>query len=324
MPRYERVQPLFELLCNARRPQTMSELCEKLGVSRATINRLIAFLRDALGQDIRYDRDRNGYWIKHDSKVSGTANLLGLTSTEAASLLEAISVLEQIPPGLIRSNTSVIRSGLQRLCQEYLGNGGLSGRVQLRASHPRKANAKSFGILLDALRKEVRVEFLYRNRGKDDQGARTVSPIRMVLYRSNWYLAAWCHERDGLRVFSLDRVLGVKPLTARAYKPLAKLVDQELESSYGIFTGVASNTAVLLFDAKVAPWVAEEQWHPDAKAEFLTDGRVRLTIPYRVDTELVMEILRYGDSCLVQSPMSLRKNVAQKLMQAAERYKETG
>lgn len=320
MPRYERVQPLFELLCSVSQPQSMAELCEKLGASRATINRLIAFLRDERGQDIRYDRESNGYRLHQDRRTAGTASLLGLTSAEAASLLEAIAILEQIPPGLIRSNTTVIRSGLQRLCHQYLGDGTLSGRVHLRASHSRKASAKSFGAVLDALRKAVRIEFMYRNRGKDDQGTRTVSPVRLVLYRSNWYLAAWCHQREGLRVFSLDRVLGVRLLAAKAVQPSSRLVERELDTSYGIFTGEATHKAVLLFDAKVAPWVAEEQWHPDARAEVLDDGRVRLTIPYRMDTELVMDILRYGSSCEVQSPAPLRKSVARELLEAAKRY----
>ena len=94
----------------------------------------------------------------------------------------------------------------------------------------------------------------------------------------------------------------------------------ELDSSYGIFTGEAKYKATLLFDAVSAPWVAEEQWHPDARAELLDDGRVRLTVPYRMETELVMEILRYGSNCLVQGPASLRRSVAKALRDAAERY----
>jgi predicted DNA-binding transcriptional regulator YafY len=298
----------------------LAELCDKLGASRATVNRLIAFLRVDQGQDIRYDREHNGYRLHRDEKTSGTAALLGLNSAEAASLLEAIAILEQIPPGLIRSSTTDIRSGLQRLCRQYLGESGLSGRIQLRASHPRKASANGFGAVLESLRAGKRIEFLYRNRGTDDSGTRNVSPVRLVLYRSNWYLAAWDHGREGLRIFSLDRIIGVKRLAAAAHKPPARLIERELDTSYGIFTGEAKHKAVLLFDASVARWVAEEQWHPDARAELLDDGRVRLTIPYRIETELVMEILRYGSSCLVQGPASLRRSVAKSLQQAAGRY----
>ncbi|MEY4760833.1 MAG: hypothetical protein RLZZ200_689, partial [Pseudomonadota bacterium] len=63
----------------------MTQLCEKLDASRATITRLIAFLRDEQQQDIRYDREHNGYLLHRDRKTTGTAALLNLSSAEAAS-----------------------------------------------------------------------------------------------------------------------------------------------------------------------------------------------------------------------------------------------
>ena len=35
---------------------------------------------------------------------------------------------------------------------------------------------------------------------------RTVSPQRLAHYRDNWYLDAWCHDRDALRIFALDQM----------------------------------------------------------------------------------------------------------------------
>ena len=320
MPKYERVQPLIDLLSSAHHPLSMQALCEKLDASRATVNRLLAFLRDERGLLIQYDRDRNGYHLQHDHAAATTAAATGLSSVEAASLLEAITILEQIPPGLIRNSTTGIRSGLQRLCRHYLGDGSDKGRIQLRMSHPRKASPTGFGAVLDGLRQECRLRFAYRSRAKDDSGTRTVSPVRLILYRSNWYLAAWCHDHEALRVFSLDRVSGVRPLDGKAYKPPARLIERELDTSYGIFTGEATHHAVLKFDPLSARWVAEEQWHPNAKAESLPDGGVRLSVPYRVETELVMEILRYGPGCEVQGPASLRRSVATALRKAASLY----
>ncbi len=320
MPKYERVQPLIDLLSSSHQPLSMQALCEKLEASRATVNRLLAFLRDERGLQIRYDRDRNGYRLQHDASAATTAAAIGLSSVEAASLLEAIAILEQIPPGLIRNSTTSIRSGLQRLCRQYLGESNEKGRIQLRMSHTRKASPSGFGAVLDGLRQDCRLQFSYRNRGKDDSGTRTVSPVRLVLYRSNWYLAAWCHDNDALRVFSLDRISGVKKLNTKAHKPPARLVERELDTSYGIFTGEATQNAVLKFDALHARWVAEEQWHPNARAEPLPDGGVKLSVPYKVETELVMEILRYGPGCVVQGPAPLRRSVASALRKAAACY----
>ncbi|MEY4761464.1 MAG: hypothetical protein RLZZ200_1320, partial [Pseudomonadota bacterium] len=59
---------------------------------------------------------------------------------------------------------------------------------------------------------------------------------------------------------------------------------------------------------------------PDSRAELLADGRVRLTVPYRIETELAMEILRYGATCIVQGPAPLRRSVARAHADAAARY----
>ena len=35
---------------------------------------------------------------------------------------------------------------------------------------------------------------------------REVSPQRLVHYRDNWYLDAWCHLREDVRSFSIDAI----------------------------------------------------------------------------------------------------------------------
>ncbi|MDT8429578.1 MAG: WYL domain-containing protein [Pseudomonadales bacterium] len=46
----------------------------------------------------------------------------------------------------------------------------------------------------------------YSSRSKEELSERWVSPQRLVYYRDNWYLDAWCHLREGLRMFSIDRL----------------------------------------------------------------------------------------------------------------------
>ena len=322
MARYERLKPLFELLWLSRQPQSMLRLCEQLQASRATVSRLLAYLRTELGLDVRYDRDHNGYLLQRDRKTATAAALMGLSYTETAALLEALVILEQIPPGIVRNASAEARSGMHRLSRHQLWNGGLASRIEIRLPHQRKVAAKIFSTVVDALRADTQLECSYHNRHREVLRTRTVSPIRLVLYRSNWYLAGWCHADEAIRAFSLDRFNAVQPLAKPAHKPPARLVESELDSGYGIFTGNANRKAVLRFEPEAARWVAEEQWHRDATCERCPDGRVRLSVPYNAETELVMEILRYGPKCFVEAPDSLRQSVANAHEAAARRYAE--
>ena len=204
--------------------------------------------------------------------------------------------------------------------RQALGKGELKDRVRLRMSQIRATSADAFATALAALRSRRRLEFVYRSRSRDEEKTRRASPLRLTFYRSNWYLAAWCHEREELRVFSVDRITRPRCLADAVYDPPGELVAAELDSSYGIFTGRADKVAVLRFNDLAARWVAEEEWHPGVKNEPQSDGGVIMRIPYKHETELVMDILRHGPHVEVLGPASLRKSVGEALSTAAKKY----
>jgi predicted DNA-binding transcriptional regulator YafY len=150
---------------------------------------------------------------------------------------------------------------------------------------------------------------------------RVVSPQRLVHYRDNWYLDAWCHLRGGLRVFSVDAVAAVRVLDENAKSVADGVLDRELAAGYGIFAGSETRTAVLRFSPFRARWVSRETWHPEQKGRFDKDGSWRLEVPYSNPTELVMDILKYGGDAEVLKPASLRTQVTETLAAALENYR---
>jgi proteasome accessory factor C len=320
MARFEKLQELFAVLCRTREARSLDSLCDEIGASPATIKRLIAFLREQRGLDIQYDREQNGYRLERGPEDVHVAVLLGLSGSEISALLEAEAVLDQIPPGFMRKETEAARARLGKLRRQTLGRGALKDRVRLRMSQLRSTRADAFSTVLAALRSRRRLGFVYRSRSRDEESARSCSPLRLTFYRSNWYLAAWCHEREELRVFSVDRIDEPRCLPEPVYDPPEELVAAELDSSYGIFTGKADQIAVLRFNELAARWVAEEEWHPGVNSEPQEDGGVILRIPYKHNTELVMDILRHGANVEVLGPVSLRRAVAQAHADAAACY----
>jgi predicted DNA-binding transcriptional regulator YafY len=161
----------------------------------------------------------------------------------------------------------------------------------------------------------------YHARSSDELTERELSPQRLVHYRDNWYLDAWCHLRQGLRSFSLDAIRSAKVLDRKA-KPVAeKTLNDVLVSGYGIFSGKADKQARLRFTPKQARWVASEQWHPEQVSTFMKDGSYLLEFPYSNDGELIMDILRYGADVEVEAPAGLRRKVKRRLEEAAARYR---
>ena len=59
--------------------------------------------------------------------------------------------------------------------------------------------------LRQALRKQLKVHFRYRNSG-GEESERTVRPLSLAYYGPVWLLAAWCELRSDFRSFRLDRI----------------------------------------------------------------------------------------------------------------------
>ena len=57
-----------------------------------------------------------------------------------------------------------------------------------------------------ALVQRKRLWLRYFKRSDRTESEREVSPQRLVHYRDNWYLDAWCHKRQALRTFGLDAI----------------------------------------------------------------------------------------------------------------------
>jgi len=169
--------------------------------------------------------------------------------------------------------------------------------------------AGHFQTVGNAMLSRKRLDLVYYSRARDEQTRRQVSPQRLVYYRDNWYLDAWCHLRKGLRSFSLDAIRSAA-VTARAAREIPEhQLDRDLGGGYGIFSGSETKTAVLRFAPEVARWVSCERWHSAQKGRFEPDGRYVLEIPYAADRELIMDILRFGADAEVLRPRELRAKV---------------
>ena len=165
-----------------------------------------------------------------------------------------------------------------------------------------------------------RIEIDAWNRERDETNTRIVSPQRLVHYRDNWYLDAWCHLRDGLRSFSVDTIQRVKVLREKARDVASSKLDSHFSSAYGIFGGHAKEWAVLRFSPERARWVQSERWHGEQQSEMLPDGSYRLKVPYADERELLMDILRHGRHVEVEAPQSLRRSVADEVAALAATY----
>ncbi|GAB4200191.1 MAG: YafY family protein [Wenzhouxiangellaceae bacterium] len=321
MSRLERVYHLHHILSARRTPVSRQQLMEELECSQATLYRLINQLRDELGAPLEQDEESRDYY--YDRSLAGNFELPGIwiSPGELQALLTAQQVLAQAQPGVIASELQ----GLQDRILKLLDAQGLDlstqpQRIHLQHSAGRTVPGRMMRDVLSALFERRRLRIVYHARTSDAVTERDVSPQRLTFYRGAWYLDAWCHSREGLRSFSLERIQQQQPLDDAAHELDGAALQAHYEGAYGIFSGPAVAVAELIFAAEAARWVAEEVWHPQQRGEWQSDGRYRLQVPYSLSRELVMDILRHGSEVEVVAPASLRQEVAAMAAATARLY----
>jgi predicted DNA-binding transcriptional regulator YafY len=179
---------------------------------------------------------------------------------------------------------------------------------------------EQFQVVATALLNRKRLIIEYYARGTDEVSNREVSPQRLMHYRGNWYLDAWCHAKNAMRNFSVDMIQKAEITEKLADDVAEDVLNELLATGYGIFSGKNVQWATLHFTPERARWVADERWHSKQKSKVLKDGTYELQVPYSDHRELIMDILKYGADIKVVEPESLRKIVADTLQAATKKY----
>src|SRR5713226_829660 len=144
----------------------------------------------------------------------------------------------------------------------------------------RPVDAKTFQVCLTALLNRKRLSITYSSRSDGELSRRNISPQRLVHYRDNWYLDAWCHKKRGLRMFSVDAIRASEIIREPARDMPEDYLKAVLESGYGIFSGRRTRMARLRFSRRQARWMSTETWHPKQQSSWDKSGNYLLRFPY--------------------------------------------
>ncbi len=327
MSQSSRIRDLIAILENSRQPVSRERLLEELGSSLSTFKRDLAILRNEMQAPIVWKRGENGtqrgYMLEDKGWSSGKLGLPNawFSASEIYALLMIHELASHIGPGLLTEHLQplITRVTLMLSAADDAPE-AVRARVRLLSSASRRTASPHFETVARAAVKSRRLKIMYFTRSRNERSERTVSPQIIVHYKENWYLVAWCHKANGLRMLALDCIKDATILNEDAQIAAKNEVDAMLGRDFGIYSGGERQWAKLLFTKRQAPWVQSETWHPEQIGELRDDGSYLLTIPYSNPKELILDIQRYGPDVCVLSPPELRLAVAQRLRDAAAQY----
>lgn len=327
MAQAARLRDIVAILEARRHPVPREVFLRELGVSYATFKRDLEVLRDQFQAPITWQpgeggRER-GYILEDKGWSSGKLGLprAWFTSSEIYALLMIDTLATHIAPGLLTEHLQplITRITLALSAADDTPE-DIRSRVQILASAARRRDAAHFENVAQATVRRNRLEMLYFTKSRNERNTRVVSPQRLIHYKENWYLVAWCHKAEALRVFALDSVEDAKILKEPAFEADKAAVGAMVGKDFGIFSGGERKWAKLRFSALQARWVEAEVWHPEQKASYLEDGSLVLEVPYSDQRELLLDVLRFGPEVEVLEPLELREEVRSRLRRALSQY----
>lgn len=323
MDRTERFYKIQAMLM-AKPSVTMKQMQDALEVSRATLNRDLAYMRDRLNIPFAWNPTLRGYALTRQQSSDKTFELPGVwfSQQEIHSLLTMIELISKLEPGgLLLPHVTPFKNRLEGLLDEGIGSSKeVMSRIRILPMAQRQVSGEYFQVITHALvqRQRLEIKHFARQTGQDTE--RQISPQRLVYYRDNWYLDAYCHLREGLRSFALDAINDVQLMEKTAKGVTEAELHEMFETSYGIFSGKNKQVAKLKFTPFRAQWVAREVWHPEQVGQVHADGSYTLEVPYGEDWELIQDILRQGEDVKVLAPESLKNKVKEMLKKILAQY----
>lgn len=296
-----------------------TKLTQSLEVSRKTIVRDIAFMRDRLDLPIEFDMQIQAYRYTHPVNAFPTIHV---TEGELLALLVAQRALQQYRGTPFHRQLEI---AFEKLA------GGLRDRISFSpADELRAVSFKNIGLgktdlavfnaLSRAVLRQEEVSFDYRKPGDAKKTPRHVRPYHLANRENLWYLIGHDLEREALRTFALPRIEDVVVSKTTFSRPEDFSPEKFFASALGVLGGVGDFHVVIRFTAQVAGRVREREWHESQEMHELPGGALELRMRLGALTEAEQWILGWGAAAEVIAPAELRRNIAKTAQTMAKKY----
>lgn len=265
--------------------------------SRRTFNNHRKDVEDVFGIFIDCNRSANRYFIEYSEDIADE-------NAESAWLINTFTVGKMLS----------------------LGKERLSGRVSVENIPSGQIHLTQ---IMEAMTEGKVLEITYKKYTSTSAENLTIHPYAIKESAKRWYLIAYCAERKGLRVYSLDRVQNLKIIDADFTIPKDFDVDELFATSFGIYLPEGRGRKVTFrTSAKEARYLRDLPLHSSQQEE--SDDGEHVTFSIFVCTkdsagktysDLIMELCKYGSRLEVLSPEDVRSAVAEELCKAANIYR---
>jgi predicted DNA-binding transcriptional regulator YafY len=237
---------------------------------------------------------------------------LGFSATELMALLLSRNLLKPLEgteiQASLNSALSKASAALPPQGHEFVRAMEQMFSVGLGPHKKYREHKQTVDLISQAIDKRKTAQIRYFSASRNLTGRREVDPYHLWYAGGGLYLIAYCHLRQDVRMFAVERIRSIS-LTDHPYQlPLGFNIEEYVQDALMVMRGRRIDVE-LLFSKKAAPWVKDKTWHPSQETSLLKDGRLRMTLKVADNDELSGWILSFGSQVRVVRPESLLAKV---------------
>ena len=283
---------------------SLDEICTKWesrfgsSYSRRTFNNHRQNVLDVFGITIGCNRSTNRYFIDSSDDVSDE-------SAETAWLI----------------NTFTVNNMLS------LGKERLSGRVAVENIPSGHLHLTS---VFEAMTENRELIIEYRKYSSTSAEKLTIRPYAVKENAKRWYIIAFCVERQGLRVYGLDRVTSLEITDTIFTMPKEFDIAEMFATSFGIYLPDGHGQKITFRTShQEASYLRDLPIHESQTEETSDEKGVTFSIFVcpassngEIYKDIIMELCKYGSRLEVLSPEYVRNEVRDELARTLALYSE--
>lgn len=290
-------------------------------VSRSTIMRDLDFLRYRYKAPLEYDSAKNGFYY---SDPTFFIKSVMLSEGELFSISIIQPLLEQYRNTPIESSIKNIFTKLVELlpAEVSIDSSFVNNDISFIPDALPQIDDSVFSGIFKALHTKQKIIFCYRSLNNTAYSERSADPYHIICQKGNWYMLAFCHKHNEVRMFSLARMKDItvtkeKFTVQKGFNP-----KQYFDPSFGVWSNKEAPVKIELeFSHNVNTLITERTWHDDQIVKQNKDGTVYLSFMSNQIQETLHWVLGFGSDVKVINPPDLVKKVKEETQNILKKYK---
>ncbi|HEX9911991.1 MAG TPA: YafY family protein [candidate division Zixibacteria bacterium] len=213
---------------------------------------------------------------------------------------------------------SKIDSGLSQEVKNRLSDLGDPLRITLKTTVDFNKLGLIFNLIEQSIlnRRTIRLDYEGLESGKN---SREIDPYALIFRRHSWYLLGFCHLREQIRVFRLNRIYKVTLTDKNFEKRPDFSIEEFFKNSWEIYQGEPTKVK-LKFSGKAVKVIESGQHHTSENLSKQNDGSLVYSVKVSGIEEISRWVLGFGEMVEVLEPEELRVNIKETVQKMQKLY----